>query len=403
MLGLALEGGGAKGAYHMGAVKAYREEGYVFDGVAGTSIGAINGAMIAQGDFDAAYRMWENMDNSLLFDIEEMQMEKILNRHFDWDSLSFLKDRIRAIIENRGLDTSKIRGILNQIIDEEKLRQSKVDLGIVTVSLSDLEPVELFKEDIPQGKLVDYIMASANVPIFKIEPIDGKYFIDGAFYDNCPINLLVRKGYKDIIAVRTLGLGLHRKVEDEGVNLTTLIPSENLGTVLNFDNSVIQVNLKMGYFDAMRVLKNLVGMKYYIDPSGCDLILRSLWNIPEESVYRIGTAMALPKMEPRRLLFERIFPELFKLLELPATASYQDVVVGVLEYAAVDQGIDRFAIRTLVEFIDELHNEFHGAPSAEEGNILPVRTRLAARFAKQTVLTGVAKEFISVLKREQSR
>lgn len=403
MLGLALEGGGAKGAYHMGAVKAYREEGYVFDGVAGTSIGAINGAMIAQGDFDAAYRMWENMDNSLLFDIEEMQMEKILNRHFDWDSLSFLKDRIRAIIENRGLDTSKIRGILNEIIDEEKLRQSKVDLGIVTVSLSDLEPVELFKEDIPKGKLVDYIMASANVPIFKIEPIDSKYFIDGAFYDNCPINLLVRKGYKDIIAVRTLGLGLHRKVEDEDVNLTTLIPSENLGMVLNFDNSVIQVNLKMGYFDAMRVIKNLVGTKYYIDPSGCDLILRSLWNIPEESVYKIGTSMALPKMEPRRLLFEKIFPELFKLLELPAAASYQDVVVGVLEYAAVDQGIDRFAIRTLVEFIAELHNESNGAPSAEEGNTPPLRTRLAARFAKQTVLTEVAKEFISVLKREQSR
>lgn len=58
MLGLALEGGGAKGAYHMGVVKAYFEEGYYFDGVVGTSIGALNGAIIAQGDFELGYELW---------------------------------------------------------------------------------------------------------------------------------------------------------------------------------------------------------------------------------------------------------------------------------------------------------------------------------------------------------
>ena len=47
MLGLVLEGGGAKGSYHAGAIKALHESGYSFDGVMGTSIGAINGAIVA--------------------------------------------------------------------------------------------------------------------------------------------------------------------------------------------------------------------------------------------------------------------------------------------------------------------------------------------------------------------
>ncbi|HMM69555.1 MAG TPA: patatin-like phospholipase family protein, partial [Gudongella oleilytica] len=52
MYGLVLEGGGAKGSYHVGVYKALLEEGIPIGGVAGTSIGALNGAMIVQGDFE---------------------------------------------------------------------------------------------------------------------------------------------------------------------------------------------------------------------------------------------------------------------------------------------------------------------------------------------------------------
>ena len=46
MKGLILEGGGTKGAYQIGAYKALRDLGIEFQGVAGTSIGALNGAYI---------------------------------------------------------------------------------------------------------------------------------------------------------------------------------------------------------------------------------------------------------------------------------------------------------------------------------------------------------------------
>lgn len=357
MLGLALEGGGARGAFHMGAVKAFLEEGFEFNGIAGTSIGAINGAIIAQGDFEVGYKLWETMDNSLLFDVEQMQVQKLVDRKIDKETIAYLTAKIKEVIDNKGLDTSKMRAIIEDIIDEEKLRKSQIDLAIVTVSVPDLKPLELYKEDIPQGRMVAYLMASANFPVFKLEPLEGKFYLDGAFYDNCPINLLAKKGYQEVYAIRTFGPGIVRKVEDENIRVHTVIPSENLGRLLNFDNSVIQTNLQMGYFDTKRVLKNLAGRKYYIEPVNNEGLIGSLASIPEDTILKIKEIMRLPHMEPKRLLFEQILPGLAKLLDLPSAAGYQDIVVGLLEWAAEELGIEKYKIRTLEEFLEEIKTE----------------------------------------------
>lgn len=59
--GLALEGGGAKGAYQIGAWKALREAGIHFSAVSGTSVGALNGAMIVMDDLEKAENVWNNI------------------------------------------------------------------------------------------------------------------------------------------------------------------------------------------------------------------------------------------------------------------------------------------------------------------------------------------------------
>jgi NTE family protein len=389
MLGLALEGGGAKGAFHMGVYKALLEEGYEFGGITGTSIGALNGAIIAQGDFEAGYKLWEIMDSSLLFDIDEIQMKKILDKKVDKETLAYLSSKIKSVFENKGIDTSKIRIILNNIIDEEKLRKSKIDLGIVTVSVTDLMPLELYKEDIPQGKIVDYLMASANMPLFKIEPIDGKRYIDGAFYDNCPVNLLVRKGYKEIIAVRTFGIGITRKIEDVNVKVTNIIPSENLGGTLNFDNVQIQTNLKMGYCDAMRVIKKLIGKTYYIKSEDEESFFSRAASIPEDLIYKIGDAMRLPKMEPRRMLFEKIFPALAGNLSLPINSIHQDIIIGLMELLAKDRNVDRYKIRSFDGFIEDINNNSsNNYGSTKKAKLFPT-------FRKEPYMIKVGEEFLN--------
>ena len=165
--------------------------------------------------------------------------------------------------------------------------------------------------------MLDYLMASANFPAFRIEPIEGKYYIDGGFYDNCPINLLGQKGYRDIIAIRTFGMGRIRRVEDKKIKVTSVFPSEDLGRILNFDNDMIRANLNMGYCDAMRVIRGLKGQVYYIHADIDEkAIVASLMSMPDETVFELGALIGLPPMPPKRLLFERILPRLSRMLGL---------------------------------------------------------------------------------------
>ncbi|MCK5811859.1 MAG: patatin-like phospholipase family protein [Clostridiales bacterium] len=357
MLGLALEGGGAKGAFQMGAIKALLEEGYEFDGVVGTSIGAINGAAIAQGDFELGYAWWKKMDTSMLFELDQLQIKNLLNTITDKESLKYIYSKAKDIIGNKGLDTTKIREFLGSVINEEKMRNSKIDYGLVTVSVSDLKPLELYKEDIPKGKMLDYIIASANFPVFRIEPIDGKYYLDGGIYDNLPINLLIRKGYDEIIAIRTLGNGIIRKVENKNVKIISILPSKKLGPTLNFNNELINTNLKMGYCDAMRILKKLKGNEYYIDILEDDkYIFESLLSIPDKALCEIGNMMKFSQIEPKRMLFEKILPSLARKLELDFSSTYQDIVVGVFEYMAEQREIEKYKVRKFKNFLSEIQN-----------------------------------------------
>ena len=61
--GIVLEGGGARGAYQIGAWKALKEAGIQIQGAAGTSVGALNGALICMDDFETAEKIWETIRN----------------------------------------------------------------------------------------------------------------------------------------------------------------------------------------------------------------------------------------------------------------------------------------------------------------------------------------------------
>ena len=56
--------------------------------------------------------------------------------------------------------------------DEEKIRNSDIDFGIVTFNITTKEPVIIFKDEMPKEKMIDYILASANYPVFYRKEID---------------------------------------------------------------------------------------------------------------------------------------------------------------------------------------------------------------------------------------
>ena len=66
---LVLGGGGSRGAYEIGVWQALKALGIKIDMVYGTSVGAINAAMVAQGDLDLTAELWKELETDMVFDM----------------------------------------------------------------------------------------------------------------------------------------------------------------------------------------------------------------------------------------------------------------------------------------------------------------------------------------------
>lgn len=259
MYGLVLEGGGGRGSYQIGACKAIKERGLDIRMVAGTSVGALNGAMVVQNDIDRAYDIWYELNPGRVIQATGDEMASYINNGFKPESFRSFVKSVRKVISEGGLNVAPLEKMVKTVLDEGKIRKSPIGFGVVTVDLTMKKAVEIYKEDIPSGQLADYVIASASFPAFKRTIIDGRSFIDGAFYNVLPVNLVSSKGYKDIIVIRTFGFGMKRHVDESTLNIISIAPSVNLGSTMDYSNATARRNLKMGYEDACRVLEKIKG------------------------------------------------------------------------------------------------------------------------------------------------
>lgn len=362
MRGLALEGGGAKGAFHIGALQAFFDRGITFDAVTGTSIGALNGAMIAQGDFETLKMLWTNAAISKVADVDDAEFDKLMSGDYDRSLVKYLVKKAREVISSRGMPIDKLKSIVDKYIDEDKLRASKIDYGLVTVAVSNgWEPMELFKEDVPEGLLKDYILASAYYPLYNRPEIGGKRFLDGGIYNNCPISPLVRKGYSDIVAIRTGSRMPMRGVIDRSVKVTYVIPSESLGGTVDLRKSHVEYNMKLGYFDALRALDKLGGFRYYIEPMEVAEAMSFMLNLREGAFSDLSDV--LREKGPRNTIFAHAFAVAHAELDLPDKFGAVETMTAILEEAARIHGVEKFKIYTLNDFLKEIKSRLDTPPS----------------------------------------
>lgn len=395
MKGLVLEGGGAKGSYQIGAYKALKELDIKIDGVAGTSIGAINAALILQEDWDKAYELWYNINLSRLFNIDDKLLKEIKNLNFNHNNIRYVYNKLKNVLNNHGIDLKKIRELLTENIDEDAVRKSGKDFGMVTINLSEMEPMELYISDIPEGSLVDYLIASSYLPAFKMEKMYGSLFLDGGFYNNLPINLLAAKGYKDITAIRTFGLGRVRDIEDKDIDVTYISPDEDLGGTFDFEQESIRYNIKLGYYDTYRVFKGLKGKTYYIEVDSTEysdnLYMEFFLSISKSQLESIKKILNIKELSGERLLFEKIIPKLAVLLDVEDDCDYEDIVIALLEYAAQGLDIDRFKIYSFDEFVDEISKKHEDSQELESKKIpgFVKQSDLLSRTVSEQILNDV--------------
>ena len=168
------------------------------------------------------------------------------------------------------------------------------------------------------------------------------------------MRMLVERGYKSLITIQVGGLSRKRKVNTEKLHIIDVKAKEHLGGTLNFSGDQAQRNLKLGYFDAYRVLKNLAGQHYYVElEHEEDYFLDYFSNLNPEVIIIVAKTLGLERNMPeRRLLFERILPKLVEIFKLPEDCSYQDIALALAEKLAREVGVDRFQIYSFSDLID---------------------------------------------------
>jgi predicted acylesterase/phospholipase RssA len=177
-----LGGGGSLGAMQVGMLEALAEHAIVPDLVVGTSVGAINGAVLAADPQGAAHRLahsWSRLDPSRVFP------RSIIG------PLRALRERHNHLVSESGLAK-----ILNENLSGgATFDDLAVPLRVVTTDAATGEAVV-----ISSGPLVPALLASAAIPgIFPPVERDGRFLYDGGLVANMPVRQAVQAGAKSLV------------------------------------------------------------------------------------------------------------------------------------------------------------------------------------------------------------
>jgi len=175
-VGLALSGGAARGLAHIGVLRVLREEGIPIDMIAGTSAGAVMGAVYASGQ-----------------DIDKM-VEHALDA--GWKRLAPLIDP--SFPRTGFIKGRKITKLLSTYVGGNiKFADLKIPLACVATDIDTGEEVV-----IDSGSVLEALRATISIPgIFTVVKRQGRHLVDGGLTTPVPVNVVRQMGADFIIAV----------------------------------------------------------------------------------------------------------------------------------------------------------------------------------------------------------
>lgn len=352
--GVVLEGGGAKGAYQIGVWKALREAGVKIKGISGTSVGALNGALMCMGDLERAEHIWQNIAYSKIMDVDDALMEQFFGGELT------LKETVNLFfrkVREGGMDVTPLKKLIQDCIDVNEVSQSPIEFYLKTFSVDERRELDVDVRQLDPELIPDMLMASAYVfPVFKNEKLHGKTYMDGGVIDNVPLDCLVKRGYQDILIIRIFGIGRYKPVKiPEGTKITTIEPRVDLGNVIDFHAEKSQRNMVIGYFDGLRGIYGLAGRIYYLDED------------EDESYYLDSLAKLKSQGETLRKFLEKELPKMASELRI-TDWDYKDLYLSILEATAKICRVPKYHIYTAGELLGEIKSR---AEALGDGTVLP--------------------------------
>lgn len=257
-LGLAFSGGGARGAYQIGAVKALMELG-VFDKVAafsGTSIGAVNAAFVASTPIETILSLWTSISPH---DIKKSESWFDRLRTEKWklaDHGLFEIGKLKDVLEDR-LDVDAVKKKTVFVTLSEGGAVDSGLFGLFKTSYAhyvkrDSKVVYALLANEADQDVVPLILASCSIPVvFPAVVMGEKQYYDGGVYDNLPVEPLVQAGCEKIILIHLQLLEFLDKSRYPNVPIFELRHKGSLGGILHFEKNHAMALYERGYQDTM--------------------------------------------------------------------------------------------------------------------------------------------------------
>ena len=311
---LVLAGGGARGSYQVGVWKALMELDWHPQIITGTSVGSLNGAMFVLDLYEVARDMWLTIRSKDVMELPEENAD-----------LSALHSFLRSVVKAGGMDVSPLEEIVERVLDEDALRRADIRFGLVTVEQRGLKPRELTLDEIPQGRVKDYLMASAACfPALRAHTIDGVSYLDGGYRDNMPTALAQKMGAGELVCVDLEGVGITLP-NRTGLPTIMIRSYWELGDILRFDPDTARRNIELGYYDTRRAMGYLRGCAYAVSASAesCEEAAAFDWKFSQ-------VQKAVREKYPVTLTADAAL----------LLANMKDAQLAPLEAAAEDAGVD---------------------------------------------------------------
>ncbi len=245
---LVLSGGGALGAFQLGAMLYIDQEvkrkvsGYRFDLVSGVSVGALNGALWAGKQLNALEKVWRSSN-----------LERIVFQgKLEWMSIA----RRLLASEKSLLDNEPLFQLIQRYVHRERMLDSDVRFRMGAVSLRTGKLHTLGPADFPtEDDFQKFLLASTSIPILwppvpEINTRHGKLYdlVDGSLRDTSPLGDVVHEEPDEVVVINCASRNMEIPVDEQaGKNIFTIAKRALVDIAVNeiFENDLrefLQIN-----------------------------------------------------------------------------------------------------------------------------------------------------------------
>ena len=277
--------------------------------------------------------IWLTYDYTHFMNIDEETYEKYKNVDFTAKNINSVIELINKARKNEGIDISPLRELLEKTLNEDIIRKSNKDFGLVTVWWDKkINPHPLYIEDIT----------------------------------------------------------------NKNINIKTIVPSAYLGGSLNKDKDNVQKNINLGYLDAMKAYDRYEGIKYYFnvdymfDEEYCFNKFKSL---KIETIENILNLFNIKKDPTLRTLLEVLIPKLGENLGLDKDFSYKDLYEKKLEENNINR-IQLYDFHKLYDVVNKNINENKNIPlTYETKSIIPMQKNKFTKVITNSIIKDFSNQF----------